>query len=94
MATQINVQNNVWDYFIRENDRYVKCKMCNEIVERRFAPVHLYRFHKITDQNVISEWNNDNHLIWQHFCRMQILWQITQECVRKTEFRPTFESSS
>jgi len=38
---------------------------------------HLYRSHNITDQKVILQWNNDNHLIWQHFSKKYL---FSAEC--------------
>jgi len=77
MATQTNVQNNWWwKYFTRQN-KFVTCNICNAISSRQRAPAHLYRSHNITDQEVILQWNNDNHLIWQHFSKKDL---FSAEC--------------
>jgi len=39
--------------------------------------MHLYKFHNIIDQGVMLTWNNDNHLIWQHFSKKEL---FTAEC--------------
>jgi len=83
MATQTNIQYKSWrSYFTRSNSNYVKCNICDadNIVmycSRRFAPVHLYRSHNITDQKSISQWNSDNDLIWQHFSKEEL---FTAKC--------------
>jgi len=74
---QANIQNNVWMYFTRLNNISVKCKICNVIYVKYRAPVHLYRSHNITDQRIISQWNNDNHLIWEHFSKKDL---FSAEC--------------
>jgi len=55
----------------------MKCNICNEVCSRSSAPVHLYKLHNITDQKVISQWNNDNNLIWQYFSKKDL---FTAEC--------------
>jgi len=69
---QTNIQNNVWMYFTKVNKHSAKCHICNAICTTRYVPVHLYRSHKITDQGVILQWNNDNHLIWQYFLKKDL----------------------
>jgi len=76
MATQTNIENNWENYFTRVN-RSFKCNICNAVCSRRRGPVHLYRSHNITDQEVILQWNNDNHLIWQHFSKRDL---FSAEC--------------
>jgi len=77
MATQTTIQNNWENYFTRVNYRTVKCNICNEIFRRVRGPVHLHRSHKITDQEVMLEWHNDNHLIWQHYIKRDL---FSAEC--------------
>jgi len=74
---QTNIQDNIWKYFTRVNSYSVKCDICNVICSKSRAPVHLYRFHNITDQEIISQWNNNNHLIWQHFSKKDL---FSAEC--------------
>jgi len=64
-------------YFTRVNKYSAKCDTCNVICSRLHAPVHLYRSHNITEQGIISQWNNDNHLIWQHFSKKDL---FSAEC--------------
>jgi len=73
MATQTN---NWQEYFTRVY-RFLECNICKEIYSRRHAPAHLYRFHNIIDQNVMLEWNNDDHLIWQQFFKKDL---FSAEC--------------
>jgi len=73
---QANIQSNVWMYFTTVNKNNVQCDICNAICIRHHAPIHLYRSHNITDQRIISQWN-DNHLIWQHFSRKDL---FSAEC--------------
>jgi len=82
MATQPNVRNNwLWKYFTKQ-DRFRKCNICKAICSEIFAPAHLYRSHKITDQSVILKWNNDNHLIWQHFSKKDLFIAECKICGR------------
>jgi len=77
MSTQTNIQNNIWKYFTAVNNYSVKCDICNEIWSKRLIPIHLYRSHNITDQEIILQWNNDNHSIWQHFSKKDL---FSAEC--------------
>jgi len=63
-----NSQINWKNYFTRMNKSEI-CNFCNVICSNRYAPVHLYRYHNIIDQEVIFQWINDNDLIWQHFSK-------------------------
>jgi len=73
MATETNIQNSwLWKYFNRSNNSSVICTICNESCSRQWAPVHLYRSHNIIEQKVILKWNNDDHLIWQHFFKKDL----------------------
>jgi len=76
MPTQTNIQNNWEKYFTRVNHS-LKCNICNAICTRQCGPVHLYRSHNITDQKIILQWNNDNHLIWQHYFKKDL---FSAEC--------------
>jgi len=80
MTTQTNnqISNNWWlKYFTRVNKHSVKCGICNAICTKRYVPVHLYKSHKITDEEVILQWNNDNHIIWQHYIKRDL---FSAEC--------------
>jgi len=82
MATQTNIQNNWWwKYFTRRNSA-ATCNICNAICSKQYAPVHLYKSHNITDQKTISQWNNDNHLIWQHFSKKELFSAECKFCGR------------
>jgi len=75
MTTQTNIQifNNWWCKYVTRVNRYsVKRDICDAICTKHLIPVHLYRFHNITDQEVISQWNNDNDSIWQHFSKKDL----------------------
>jgi len=85
MTTPTNNQiftNWWWKYVTRVNYLSVKCDICNKICSRKYVPVHLYRFHDITDQEVILEWNNDNHIIWQHFTKTDLFSAKCKFCGR------------
>jgi len=78
MATQTIIINKWWEYFTTvKKSKSVKCNICSEISSRERAPAHLYRFHKMTDQDVILRWNNDNHSIWRHFIKKDL---FSAEC--------------
>jgi len=71
--TNIQTFNNWWwKYVTRVNSYSVKCDICNAISSKQHVPVHLYRFHNITDQEVFLQWNSDTHLIWQHFSKKDL----------------------
>jgi len=67
-----NIQN-FWDYFSTvKNSDSIRCNICQQIYSKPFAPVHLYRSHHKSEQNVILKWNNDDHPIWQHFSKRDL----------------------
>jgi len=76
MATQTN---NWQEYFTRVN-RFLECNICNIIYSRYHCPIHLYISHNIIDQKVILQWNNDNHLIWQHFSKTDLFCAKCKIC--------------
>jgi len=79
MTTQINVQcySWLWKYFSKLNHFSVKCNICNASCSLRRASLHLYLSHNITNQKILLKWNNDDHLIWQHFIKKDL---FTAEC--------------
>jgi len=85
MTTQTNIQifnNWGWKYFTRVNKNSAKCDICNVICSKYRAAVHLYRSHNITNQEIILQWNNDNHLIWQHFSKKDLFSAECKFCGR------------
>jgi len=72
MATQTIIENNLWKHFTRVNNYSVKCDICHVIYTRTWARAHLYKSHNITDQGMISQWNNHNHIIFQHFSKKDL----------------------
>jgi len=54
--------------------------MCDECPSRKHAPIHLYTYHNIIDQGSIFKWNNDNHLIWQHFTKKDVFNAECKHC--------------
>jgi len=73
MATQTTIINNWWEYFTTVNDsKSVECKICNEITSRQRAPAHLYGTHKMTDQEAMLRWNNDNNSLFQYFSKKDL----------------------
>jgi len=78
MATLTIIINDLWEYFnVNDCGSMVKCEICDESTSWQRAPAHLYRSHNMTDQRIISQWNNDNDSIWQHFIKKDL---FSAEC--------------
>jgi len=92
MATQTNVEDDWWWKFFTRQNKLVKCNICNTVTKRYRAPSHLYRSHDITNQEVILQWNNDNHLIWQHFSKKDLFSAECNFCGRL--FKSAYEKGN
>jgi len=75
-----NNQNNWKNYITRVNNRFAKCNICNETCARHRSLLHLHKSHNITHKKVILHWNNDNHLIWQHFSKKDLFCAKCKYC--------------
>ena len=86
MTTQETSNNWVWKHVIKVNNYTVRCNInnCIEIFNNplsshrlRRVKGHMYHKHRIWNEEDRLEWENDNHLLWKYFNKVDL---YTSKC--------------